>query len=348
MKIRKEFTQTGIPLIDEQHKKFLRTAEELYLHHNPGEFTPQEVKAKLEEMQVYILEHFDAEEFLMLSINYPKLEEHKKVHLQFKELIDRLTVESESTSDTAAFVKYFSNTVISWINENLVDIDNEIAEYIKENNLFDLMNSCTKCKAQFCNRTEDASKISTTCATNEKEIIAESLKEYKQNEEVGKIAFNSAIVESEGYCRDIRLLEIINFARKNNYKKLGLAFCVGLREESEIAEEILKHNEFEVISAACKFSNIDKTELGIDEKDKLEPGSFESICNPVGQAMLFNKEKTDLNILIGLCVGHDSLFFKYSDAPVTVFAVKDRVLGHNPLAAVYTSKSYYKKKLYNT
>jgi len=50
-----------------------------------------------------------------------------------------------------------------------------------------------------------------------------------------------------------------------------------------------------------------------------------------------------LNVLIGLCVGHDSLFFKYSRAPVTVLVAKDRVLGHNPVAALYTSNSYYRR-----
>ncbi len=29
--------------------------------------------------------------------------------------------------------------------------------------------------------------------------------------------------------------------------------------------------------------------------------------------------------------------------PVTVLAVKDRVFGHNPLAALYTSETYYKR-----
>ncbi|MBW2121998.1 MAG: DUF1847 domain-containing protein, partial [Deltaproteobacteria bacterium] len=50
---------------------------------------------------------------------------------------------------------------------------------------------------------------------------------------------------------------------------------------------------------------------------------------------------TDFNILLGLCVGHDSLFLKYAEAFSTVLIVKDRVLGHNPAAALYTTDSYY-------
>jgi uncharacterized metal-binding protein len=71
------------------------------------------------------------------------------------------------------------------------------------------------------------------------------------------------------------------------------------------------------------------------------------MCNPIGQAKFLNKAKTDLNILLGLCVGHDSLFIKYSEAPITVFAAKDRVLAHNPLSAIYQSESYYKDKLFS-
>jgi uncharacterized metal-binding protein len=63
----------------------------------------------------------------------------------------------------------------------------------------------------------------------------------------------------------------------------------------------------------------------------------------VAQARLLNRVKTDLNIVVGLCVGHDSIFFKYSDAPATVLIAKDRVSGHNPAAALYTSRSYYRR-----
>jgi uncharacterized metal-binding protein len=33
---------------------------------------------------------------------------------------------------------------------------------------------------------------------------------------------------------------------------------------------------------------------------------------------------------------------KYLEAPATVFAVKDRLLAHNPLAAIYMYDSYYR------
>ena len=56
-----------------------------------------------------------------------------------------------------------------------------------------------------------------------------------------------------------------------------------------------------------------------------------------------NQARTEFNVLLGLCVGHDSLFFKFAEAPTTVLAVKDRVTGHNPLAAIYLHETYYRK-----
>lgn len=61
-------------------------------------------------------------------------------------------------------------------------------------------------------------------------------------------------------------------------------------------------------------------------------------------ARILNQVGTDLNVVIGLCVGHDSLFYRYSDAYVTTLVTKDRVTGNNPAAALYTAGSYYKKK----
>jgi uncharacterized metal-binding protein len=65
------------------------------------------------------------------------------------------------------------------------------------------------------------------------------------------------------------------------------------------------------------------------------------MCNPIGQASVLDDNGCELNILLGLCVGDDTLFIKHSRAPVTILAVKDRVLAHNPLGALYTSRHIY-------
>ncbi len=140
-----------------------------------------------------------------------------------------------------------------------------------------------------------------------------------------------------------RIQEMIDFSRKMGYRRLGLAFCGGLHREAAIVSRILEDHGFEVVSAVCKVGGVGKEALGIKPEEKIRIGCHESMCNPVAQAEIMNEAGTDFNILLGLCVGHDSLFIKYSRAMVSVFAVKDRVLGHNPLAAIYTYDSYYQR-----
>lgn len=86
--------------------------------------------------------------------------------------------------------------------------------------------------------------------------------------------------------------------------------------------------------------------IGIKDEDRIQGDCDEIMCNPIGQALLLNDQKTDLNVILGLCVGHDTLVMKYLEAPITTLGVKDRVTGHNPLAAIYLSQGYYRKKLY--
>jgi uncharacterized metal-binding protein len=189
-------------------------------------------------------------------------------------------------------------------------------------------------------------KMPLNCPSKEKEEH-EKIKELYSDEENKKLAYYSACTEAEGYCVKTRLEEIMDFAHKCGFKKLGLAFCVGLSKEANILCKILMNNGFEVNSLACKNGSIPKEFVGIKEQEKVHPCKFEPMCNPIGQAYFLNKSNTELNIILGLCVGHDSLFIKYSDAPITVFAVKDRVLAHNPLGAIYMAEGYYKNKLYN-
>jgi len=142
-----------------------------------------------------------------------------------------------------------------------------------------------------------------------------------------------------------RIQEICEFAQRMGYNRLGLAYCVGLALEALLVDRVLSAQGFEVISVCCKVGSVPKETIGIADDEKINIGDYESMCNPVGQAKILNDAGTHFNIALGLCVGHDSLFFKYADAPTTVLAAKDRVLGHNPLGALYTSRSYYERLL---
>ena len=204
--------------------------------------------------------------------------------------------------------------------------------------------SCTDCGVNSCNKTD--AKYPEFCLTTqltEKEM--QKIKDlYNQEEEVRKLAVAGAEVEGALYGKASRVEEIMEFARRIGAKKIGIATCIGLIEESRIFARILKANGFEPYGVACKVAAIDKDEIGIGKE--YQRREHEHMCNPVWQAKLLNKSKTELNVVVGLCVGHDSLFYRYAKAPVTTLVTKDRVTGHNPIAALYTAHSYY-KKLFN-
>jgi uncharacterized metal-binding protein len=141
-----------------------------------------------------------------------------------------------------------------------------------------------------------------------------------------------------------RIEELIQFSRKCCYKKLGIAHCAGLNKEAGMLTDILENNGFEVFSVQCKAGAVPKEAIGIKPEEKVSgPANWETMCNPIAQAMIINNAQVDLAIMLGLCIGHDTLFIKYCDVPLTVLAVKDRLLAHNPLAALYLSDSHYRR-----
>ena len=203
---------------------------------------------------------------------------------------------------------------------------------------------CSDCTLHGC-KLRDMDKTMKNCPCKNSELQEKAKTLYKEEENY-EIAHNAAIVESEGYGMLCRMEEIMLFCKRCDYKKIGLVFCTGFKEEAKVVTKILRHNGFEVTSAICKNGMIPKSEIGLGAEHTLSGCAEEVMCNPIGQALLMNEEKTDCNILLGLCVGHDSLAMKYLEAPTTVLAVKDRVMGHNPLAAIYVAEGYYKKRFF--
>ena len=216
---------------------------------------------------------------------------------------------------------------------------------------------CAKCPSGICNPSIKTGekfpmeKAPGFCPmTNMSGVMQKALLEYDKPE-TREFARKASLQEFECYentpqgrrTKNPRILELIEFSKKCGYKKLGLAFCVGLSEEARALTDLLESHGFEVISVRCKTGGVPKEKIGIKPEEKIAgPGSWESMCNPIAQAEILNAAKVDFAVMLGLCIGHDTLFIKYCRVPMTVIAVKDRVTGHNPLAALYTINSYYR------
>jgi uncharacterized metal-binding protein len=178
---------------------------------------------------------------------------------------------------------------------------------------------CGRCENKECRNGKDCFSL------------AEDHRQIYQDKPTAELHKAASAIEGRYYGKETRLSEIILFAKELEYKKLGLAFCVGLSEEAKVIEQILSKH-FEVASVCCKVCGIDKKDFGLTQ---ISPEKNEVMCNPAGQAQMLNNAETQLNIICGLCVGHDAVFTRLSDAPVTTLIAKDRVLAHNPAAAIY-------------
>jgi len=168
---------------------------------------------------------------------------------------------------------------------------------------------------------------------------AEIAERYRE-EQNRKIMAASAEVEAEGYANLTRVQELVLFAQKMGYTRLGIAFCVGCADEARALSEILDPR-FALASVCCKVCGIDKRDFGLKT---IRGNVRETVCNPIGQAQVLNDAGTELNIIIGLCLGHDIVFTRHSHAPVTTLVVKDRVLANNPAAVFYSPYWRYKLK----
>lgn len=185
------------------------------------------------------------------------------------------------------------------------------------------------------------------------EIIDKAFDEYSGNSQVAQIS--KAATKTEGLCyyrdengkakapRWTRVESTIAFAKIMGYKKIGIASCISLLMETKQLSLIFEKQGFELSIVTCKAGSIDKSKMGFGECCKINPGTHEPICNPIAQARIFNKQKTDMNIILGLCVGHDMLFSMHSKAPVTTLVVKDRVTGHNPVVVLHGQNYHYKR-----
>lgn len=161
----------------------------------------------------------------------------------------------------------------------------------------------------------------TTSSKTKEELITE----YDNLEgEDRKILETSYNIVSETKAQADRLEEIKKFSKEMGYKKIGVAFCKGLRQYGEEVDKELS-KDFEVVSVCCNVRGITKEDL------KVKPVSTgsEPACNPIGQSTVLNDEKVDIVIKCGFCLGHDLIFSKNIKAPATALFIKDRKNKHN-------------------
>ncbi len=205
--------------------------------------------------------------------------------------------------------------------------------------------SCAYCPPNLraCRQGESETRGPGFCPSKVDDAAIDAAGRVYQDPFVREVAYASALVESEGYCKWSRVEEIVALAKKLGFKRIGIATCISFVDLAHTLSAILESHGFIVASAACKNGGVPKEALGVTDAQKIRPGTHESMCNPISQAELLNHAGCELNVVLGLCVGHDSLFFRHSQGLATTLVAKDRVLAHNPVGALLLADTYYSR-----
>jgi len=202
---------------------------------------------------------------------------------------------------------------------------------------------CVKCTILRCSAEEKNKKVPASCPTEKyPDLVKETIEKFMlpENQAINKgwLGLMSKTMNPEKPREKLswtRVDEIMEYAKIRGMTRLGIATCYGLMYESRSLSDILESNGFDVVSISCLCGEMNPQDIGM-------PGDM--ICNPIMQAEVLNREKTELNIMVGLCLGHDILFLRHCKAETTPLVVKDRALGHNPVAALYLNRGFYKDR----
>jgi uncharacterized metal-binding protein/predicted Fe-Mo cluster-binding NifX family protein len=171
------------------------------------------------------------------------------------------------------------------------------------------------------------------------DIVTAAVLPPAPNRETGRMLEASLDISSEKERTLCRLSELIYFCLEMHYERIGIAYCIELQEPAEILVRVLRRF-FDVYPVCCKVGGAAVSDplISNDEKEKQGRGA-EIACNPKGQAEVLNRLETDLNVLVGICMGADCIFSHFSEAPVSTLFVKDKSLANNPIGALYSD--YY-------
>jgi len=179
---------------------------------------------------------------------------------------------------------------------------------------------CADCKAYVCRRGGPMEATPDFCPMRGDFPEFEEL--YSEGEDLALLS-QAALVESGGYCRWTRVREVGEFCKLMEYGRVGLAHCPDMVAWAERVKMALRDFEIDAI---------------------LPPSA--SVGDPVGQGRFFADEGTDLNVIAGMCVGHEAMFLRATEAPAVSLIARDVRLLHNPVAGLYTSRSYLKPEMF--
>ncbi|GHS96133.1 hemerythrin [Synergistales bacterium] len=119
--------ETGIKLVDEQHKQLFDTADELL--DADGD---DKIKKALDFLASYITKHFTDEQKLHASVSYPKAAVHKGYHDEYVKTFKKFQEQYNKEGATLSNKMAANKIVVGWLKDHIMVHDKEFTKYYKE------------------------------------------------------------------------------------------------------------------------------------------------------------------------------------------------------------------------
>ncbi len=120
--------KTGIDFIDDQHHELFNAVNRIKkISSGAKDAIAKETWEIIEFLEEYVVKHFHDEENYMKSINYPHLDNHRLIHINFINKVGDIKIklkESGSYNPTQLFI-----TLIKWLQEHIAVEDRKYATY---------------------------------------------------------------------------------------------------------------------------------------------------------------------------------------------------------------------------
>ena len=130
MRWKKEYN-TGISIIDTQHKQLFRFHDELQNAISSG-LKQSILKELLINVKQYVARHFSVEEKLMADSNYPGLEVQLEAHAGFTSNFDKHFNSFQERGLSPELVNGIKKDLLDWIGKHITGIDQKFGDYYLE------------------------------------------------------------------------------------------------------------------------------------------------------------------------------------------------------------------------
>ena len=125
--------QTGIEEIDNQHRKLLGWAN--FLAADDSDTTAQKVTEALDNLQDYVVYHFQTEEAAMERYDYGKLSKHKQQHLRLMNEVSDLFNRTRGKEASKGALTELQYMFTDWIQLHIKEWDQPFAAFLKNKNI---------------------------------------------------------------------------------------------------------------------------------------------------------------------------------------------------------------------